>query len=252
MKIKTAIIALSVSIATSAVMAEKVATDEIVLRGVLDMGDVQTFSLTSPGGQSSNWVKVGDQFNGFEVLKYNEDTKLLTVSKDGQEFLVSLAGITQSDADLTQDEARAEAYDMIMKTRFKETIAKMMDAQEEAMAEAIAHQMAQQGVDDPEFLAFQKQAITEMFDDINWGAMETKMIDIYANVFTPDELRGMNEFYSTPAGIASIDKSPELQKEMMTIMMPEMMQASMKMQGKIENYVKERRAAEAQANQASE
>jgi len=225
--------------AAAAASADPESTNEIVLRGVLDLGDTTTFSLTSPGGQSKDWVKPGDSFMDFEIVRYDPESKLLTVTKDGAEYQVGLDGVQETKGDSLK-EARAEAADMIKKVRFRETLSKMMTAQRGAMAETMRQQAAQAGLNDPELLAFQEKAMAEMFDEIDWGKIEDGMVDVYAQVFTPAELRGISDFYSTPAGQASIEKAPQLQGEMMKILMPEIMASSQNMQSKMQTFLQER------------
>lgn len=69
--------------------------------------------------------------------------------------------------------------------------------------------------------------ITILKQELNYAALEPKMVDLYRNAFTESEMKNMLEFYRTPAGKAVIDKMPivvqqvmQLAKEMMDRMLP--------------------------------
>jgi len=211
-------------------------TRDVVLRGVLDMGESKSFSLSSPGGQTSGWAEIGGKFLGYELISYDREDRVLVLSKDGQEFVVGMAGMSASSAETSLAEAKQEAKKLFENIQFEETITKAMDAQMEAMGDAMRQQMAALGETEEEFLKFQQQAMKDMFKDMDWKVLQTGMEQAYAEVFTVDELRGMNEFYSTPAGKATIEKAPELQAKTMKIMMPEIMKASQTMQDKMTDY----------------
>lgn len=82
-----------------------------------------------------------------------------------------------------------------------------------------------------------------MFSEIDWDPIKEGMTTAYAEVFTKEELRGVADFYATPAGKASIEKQPELQQKTMTIMMPAIMEASQSMQKKMMDFMKQRQEA---------
>lgn len=243
---KTFLLGATALFALTAFAAEP--AEDVVLRGVFDMGDRATFSLSSPGGQTNGWAEVGDEFLGYEITGYDADAKVLSLSRDGVEYTVGLAGVAPGTGPKDIAEARAEAIALFDKMHFQEMIEKVLDGQAEAMSQAMRQQMAASTPDgsvDEGLLAFQEKAMREMFAEMDWDTMEKGMTEAYAEVFTPAELRGMNEFYSTPAGQASIEKSPELQAKTMQIMMPEIMRASQSMSQKMQTFLMERQAAEA-------
>jgi hypothetical protein len=56
-----------------------------------------------------------------------------------------------------------------------------------------------------------------MAEEMSWDKMKEEYINLYAGTFTEGELRGIIEFYKTPAGQAFISKGPELMKRSMEL-----------------------------------
>ncbi|WP_309387549.1 DUF2059 domain-containing protein [Cerasicoccus frondis] len=211
-------------------------TNDIVLRGVLDLGESVNFSLSSPGGKDTTWAEAGGAFQGYDLVEYDRERRVLIVAKDGQEYLVGLATMAAATGPTDAEIAKQEAAQLFKNIRFEETLSKIMDSQMEAMSQSIRQQAAAQGNSDEAFLDYQEQVFKDMFKDMDWKSMQADMEQAYADVFSVDELRGINEFYSTPAGQASIDKAPEMQARTMQIMMPEIMKASAAVQQKMQAY----------------
>ncbi|WP_309395858.1 DUF2059 domain-containing protein [Cerasicoccus maritimus] len=219
-------------------------TNDIVLRGVLDLGDSVNFSLSTPGGQTTHWSKLGEEFQGFEIVSYQRENRTLTVSKDGQEYIVGLGTMTATTGPTAEEEARQEAALLFKNIRFEETLGKLMDSQMEVMSKNMRQQMMAAGNADEETLAFQEKAMAEMFKEVDWKSMQAGIEKAYAEIFTVEELRWMNEFYSTPLGQATIDKAPQLQAKTVEVMMPEIMKASAAMQEKMQTFHTERQETE--------
>lgn len=65
--------------------------------------------------------------------------------------------------------------------------------------------------------------------EMRWEVIEPKMVDLYRQSFTEEEVAGMLAFYKTPAGQAVIKKMPlvmqrsiAMMQEIMSPMMPKM------------------------------
>jgi hypothetical protein len=58
--------------------------------------------------------------------------------------------------------------------------------------------------------ALQKQLFDFIESQLGWSALEPGFIDMYDQAFTEDEIDGMLAFYKSPAGVAMINKTPEL------------------------------------------
>lgn len=231
---------ISLIIAPALSAEETTNTPDLVLRGILDLGSSQTFSLSTPGGSENAWVEMGKAFGDYTLKSYDRETQTLTLVNNGVESQIQVTGaVDQSVAGATgtMEERLAEAQRIMDAFDFSELITKSLDAQVEATETMMRQQMAQSatGVDE-ELITFQTKATREMFDDIDWEPIEDGMATAYAEVFTKDELRGVVDFYATPAGKASIEKQPEIQKKTMEVMMPAIMEASQKMQAKLVEF----------------
>jgi hypothetical protein len=69
-------------------------------------------------------------------------------------------------------------------------------------------------------------AINSILEKMSWQKMKEMFIDIYAVVFTKEELDGVIAFYESPAGQKFITKQPELTRvtmQKMQALMSEMM-----------------------------
>ena len=49
-----------------------------------------------------------------------------------------------------------------------------------------------------------------MKQELNWTVLEPRLVQVYVDVYTEDELRGLNDFYRTPLGQKFIEKTPEI------------------------------------------
>jgi hypothetical protein len=60
--------------------------------------------------------------------------------------------------------------------------------------------------------------ISEVFTrDFTWDNLKQDYIDLYAQMFTEDELRSLIEFFKSPAGTKYVEKSPEVARKSMEI-----------------------------------
>ena len=62
-----------------------------------------------------------------------------------------------------------------------------------------------------------------MKQELNWTVLEPRLVQVYVDVYTEDELRGLNDFYRSPLGQKFIEKTPEIM-EASTKMTMEMFQ----------------------------
>jgi hypothetical protein len=72
--------------------------------------------------------------------------------------------------------------------------------------------------------------------------MKKDMIRIYSETFTKEELRGMSDFYATPAGQSLIAKQPDVQRKMNEAMMPRMMEVMPKIKELNQTFMAEQKA----------
>jgi len=233
---------LFITLATSTAFAAE--DSSFFLRGILDLGANRAFSLSNSEGQSSGWLKIGQSFDGYKLAEFDAETRQLTLQNGDQRIELGMAGVTQgAQADGTVEERLAEAERMMHLIKFEQMINDTLDAQMDAMSSMMSQQMAKMGQSDEGFVEFQQKIMREMFADIDWKPIQKGMTQAYAEVFTKDELEGMSNFYTTPAGQATITKMPEIQQKSMQVMMPAIMEASQGMQAKMMEYMKNKQAA---------
>jgi len=214
------------------------------LRGILDLGENRAFSLSDSEGKSSGWVKIGQSFNGYQLTEYDPEARVLVLQNEDERIELGMAAVTQGrNADGTPEERLAEAERMMNLMNFEQMINDTLDAQMDAMSSMMTQQLEKMGQNDEDFIQFQQKIMREMFADIDWKPIQTGMTEAYAEVFTKEELEGMSNFYTTPAGKATITKMPEIQQKSMQVMMPAIMEASQSMQAKMIEYIKNKQPA---------
>lgn len=79
-----------------------------------------------------------------------------------------------------------------------------------------------------------EKSMKTLVDKFCWVNMKDLFVDIYAEVFTADELQGIIEFYESPAGQKFVEKQPQLtqvtmqkMQAVMVEMMPEIQKQAM-------------------------
>jgi uncharacterized protein len=107
-------------------------------------------------------------------------------------------------------------------------------------------------IDPEEFAAFQAKVLDVMWTAMNPEQMQADMTAIYSDVFTKAELRGMADFYGTPAGIAMSEKSPEVQQRMSQLMTPRMMAAMPQIQQLAREFGEQQKQKAAQRRAAAQ
>jgi hypothetical protein len=90
--------------------------------------------------------------------------------------------------------------------------------------------------------AMQSKMTDQTFNAITSPEMRGAMAKIYSEVFSKGELNNMAAFYGTSAGQALVDKQPEVQQKMMTVMMPMIMQSQQAAQKEMMEFMNGMRA----------
>lgn len=219
---------------------------DIQLRGILDLGSDQAFSLTNQAATEGNWFRVGQSFNGYRLQSFDKENKVLTVENGDEKIQLRIAIAEEPLAeDVSSFEERLTKASNIMNLmNFEKMINESMEVQQGAISEMMRQQMSTMGEEiDEEFIQFQSKTFKEMYDEIDWEPIKQGMSEAYAEVFTKDELVGISNFYSTPAGRATIEKMPDIQQKTMQVMIPPMMKASENMQEKISDFFEDRSEA---------
>jgi hypothetical protein len=64
-------------------------------------------------------------------------------------------------------------------------------------------------------LQFQKKIYAKIFETLNFEKMQNEYLDLYTDVYTLDELRGIVGFYKSPVGKSMLAKQPMVLKKSM-------------------------------------
>jgi hypothetical protein len=72
------------------------------------------------------------------------------------------------------------------------------------------------------FAKYHKRLMDFVNEEMSWERIKEDVMDVYASVFTQEELAGLITFYRTPFGQALVTKTPELMTQMMAIMQSRM------------------------------
>jgi hypothetical protein len=249
MKIK--VLLLAVLTATAALAADSTP----LFNAVLNMGKEQRFVLVGLDGKPSDWLKLGDSYDGYTIKAFDAASSSLELEHDGKTVKVTLVGgVGVKDMPAPTHASLADAQALLNKMRFEEMLERAMAQQKKAMA-AMIDQMAAQnnrpGVDKEDLAAFQGKVMDEVMSAMTAGDMKNDVAQIYSDVFTKDEMDGLSAFYSTPAGEALIEKQPDVQQKMQALMMPRMMAVMPKIQQMSRDFAADQKAKAAAAAQAA-
>ena len=95
-------------------------------------------------------------------------------------------------------------------------------------------------------LAQETQATMEfMKQELSWTRLEPHLIQLYVDVYTEEELRGLTEFYESPLGQAFIEKNPKVMEASAQMTMKLMRDLMPKLQQRREELRAEREASHA-------
>lgn len=78
--------------------------------------------------------------------------------------------------------------------------------------------------------AIQDKVFALIESDMSWDKMKGDYAKVYAEVFTPDGVKGIIAFYKSPAGQAFLDKQPLLMQKTMAMAQKRMMDVMPKIQ----------------------
>ncbi len=141
--------------------------------------------------------------------------------------------------DAAPDPARKAAADKLLRAM---QVDKMMQSSFDQMAKMQQAMIAQQ-VSDPAEQAKTQKAVAAAMEstqaELSWDKIGGMFVEIYAEVFTAEEMQKLTEFYQSPIGQKFTEKQPELQAATMQKMQGFMMTLMPKMQAKIEAAMKD-------------
>ncbi len=200
------------------------ANSTLTFRGVLVLGDTRVFSLATEDGSQTAWVSLGESFAGHELVSFDQAENKLLLRADGVEKTIHLSS---SSPRMEKAEKISEAAELIRSMKFEEMIKKSIDQQKEAMADMTRQMLGDQASE--EMIAMQMRAMEAFNEAMDWDGFQEDMTRVYEETFSSEEIQGLLNFYSTPAGRAYVDKQPELARRTMQVMQPRIMKAMPRM-----------------------
>jgi hypothetical protein len=219
-----------------------------LFNATLTIGKEHRFVLVDAAGKTSGFLALGESFAGYKLKHYDAKTGALEVEKDGvttKLTLVSDAAIANAPAVPTRA-TLADAEEVFRVMRFDDMMKKILDGQKKGMMPMIQQQMAQamsrmganlSDEDKAALREMQGKLLDQTFSAITSPEMRAEMAKIYSEVFSKEELNSMAGFYGTPAGQALVDKQPEVQQKMMSVMMPMIMKSQQSAQKEMSEFM---------------
>jgi len=205
------------------------------LKGVLNTGREKLFGLSTQAGDNNAWVPLGKAFEGYTLKSYDEAKSSLLLERDGRSYELALATAKIATAEGAKGTAAtlADAAAVIDQMHVEEMFEKMMTQQKKMIIGMTQQQMGKRlggKVDPREFADLQGRMMDVMVEALNPAQMKQDITEIYAQTFSKEELAALGNFYATPAGVALINKQPEVQQKLQAVMMPRVMAAMPKIQ----------------------
>ncbi|MGD0620352.1 MAG: DUF2059 domain-containing protein [Bryobacteraceae bacterium] len=97
---------------------------------------------------------------------------------------------------------------------------KMIDQIMDQMSNMVHQQMQGMNVPDDKKALVDQVAQEEMSyirEKLDWAKLKPAYVDIYADIFTEEELRQVADFYKSPGGQAFLNKMPQVVQRSMTM-----------------------------------
>lgn len=229
------------------------------LNALLSMGRDSRFVLGGADGQTSGWLKLGDEYAGFSLKAFDVATSELELTRDGRSSKIKLqvgsAAGGPAGAAFNAGSV-ADANELLRVMRFDEMLGRMMDQQKKALQPMLAQSLNQalsrlnlSDTEKAEMLAFQQKSIDELMSSVMGPEFRANIAQVYTEIFTKEELTAQANFYSTPVGQAVVDKTPAAQAKLQELMAPRLTQGMGKMQQSTQEFMRQM-AAKRAANAA--
>ncbi|MBM3277317.1 MAG: DUF2059 domain-containing protein [Candidatus Handelsmanbacteria bacterium] len=109
------------------------------------------------------------------------------------------------------------AEEVLMAMNMPQTIEQSLAVMKQAMPAQLAQMSKAMGEDPPEMPQQNQRMMEVMAEELSWAKIKDDYVGLYAATFTAGELRGLLEFYWSPAGRAFVAKQPALMQHSMEI-----------------------------------
>lgn len=128
--------------------------------------------------------------------------------------------------------ARPDVEELLTIMRVEKTMQDAMAQVKKIMAQTIAAQPKLSAEESTKTTAMQEKIFGLIEQEMSWQNIKPAMVQIYGESLTPDEVKGITDFYKSPAGQAFLDKQPVImektvawQQKMMAGLMPKIQAA---------------------------
>jgi hypothetical protein len=181
-------------------------------RGLLMAGPQRLFLLAGPDKRQSDWIAIGESFEGWTVAGYREaDSELRIRASDGTETSLTLASSKVVPAVLAANLGQARAA--VLRMRWEEKLNMIFASSRKNFAATFREGLKAAGLpaDTPEEdLRAEAEKLVELyFSGLRTPDALEALASIYQETYTLDELNGIADFTDTVAGQAEIEKGPE-------------------------------------------
>ena len=130
-----------------------------------------------------------------------------------------LVAICSTNIGFTADESyRTEIEKTLQLTNADKMIESML-AQLNEMLKAQFTKLGGSNEQRPILDKYNKKMFSLVNKEMSWGKLQNDYIDIYARVFTEEEISAINNFYSSSAGKKMVEKMPIIMQEITVILL---------------------------------
>lgn len=147
-------------------------------------------------------------------------------------FIALLLVLSSSFAVLAQSPApvRPDIEELLVVTRSEKSFETMLEQMKTVLPQIMASATGGQTIpadQTAKLKEVQDKLLALIMEEMSWKKMKPQIAGIYAESLTPEEVKGMTEFYKSPAGQAVLNKMPvimqktlQMQQKMMVDLMP--------------------------------
>lgn len=216
-----------------------------VFNATLTVGKEHRFVLVSSTGKASEFIRIGDTFEGFKLKAYDAKTSTLDVERDGTVSHLTLAAdaaVTHAalaPTPATIADAAAVMNKMQIDAMLERTVAqqkKMFSTQIESIGRNFPN------ADKADLEVFQKKLLAEFESVLDVGRMKSDITRIYSETFSKEELNQISAFYDTPLGQLLLTKQPEMQQKVQASILPRMAELGPKIQSMARDFAMEQKS----------
>ncbi len=144
----------------------------------------------------------------------------------------------QDDAGAVDPEHKAAA-DKLLRTLNIDENMKMAFRQMERMQEQMIARDAKSPEEKAKAETAMKAAMRSTEEEFSWDKIGPMFVDVYAEVFTKEELEQLTNFYESPIGQKFVEKQPQLQVATMKRMQALMKEIMPKIQSRVKTAMEE-------------